>query len=66
MTRYDDATGGGIVIREGIDEAVRATLLDALLTWRPDPAGLYGPFTAYRDDDVAAFFGDMERLPAGF
>ncbi len=64
--RYDNATGAVIVIRDGIDEGVRETLRDALLAWRPSPDALFGPFTRYRDDDVAAFFADMARLPAGF
>lgn len=64
--RYGDATGAVIVVRDGIDADVEAKLLDALLTWQPRPGALFGPFTRYRDQDLAAFFADMERLPAGF
>lgn len=66
IDRYDHATGAVIIIRDGIDEVVVAALMDALLAWRPSPAAVYGPFTAYRDADVGEFFRDMERLPAGF
>lgn len=64
--RYDDATGAVVVIRDGVDQAVHDALRDALLTWQPRPDALFGPFARYRDDDVAAFFADMERLPDGF
>ncbi|MDG4665572.1 PhnD/SsuA/transferrin family substrate-binding protein [Mycobacterium sp. 236(2023)] len=64
--RYDDATGAVIVIRDGVDDSVRAGLLEALLAWQPRADALFGPFTRYRDDGLAAFFADMDRLPAGF
>lgn len=64
--RYYRAAGGVVVVRDGLDDDVAATLLDALLTWRPAPEALYGPFTPYRDQDLAPFFRDMARLPAGF
>ena len=64
--RYDNATGAVVVVGEDIDGRVAAGLLDALVTWQPAPDALFGPFTRYRDEDVAAFYADMERLPAGF
>lgn len=64
--RYDDATGAVVVVGDGVPEGLRKRLLDALVTWHPGPDALFGPFTRYRDEDVAAFFADMERLPAGF
>lgn len=64
--RYDDATGAVVVVGDGVPEGLRKRFLDALVTWHPGPDALFGPFTRYRDEDVAAFFADMERLPAGF
>lgn len=64
--RYDDATGAVVVVGDGVDGVLREKLRDALVTWRPRPDALFGPFAQYREEDVAAFFADMERLPAGF
>lgn len=63
--RYDDATGAVAVVGEAVDGALREKLLDALVSWQPRSDALFGPFTRYRDEDVAAFFADMARLPAG-
>ncbi|MDA2889481.1 PhnD/SsuA/transferrin family substrate-binding protein [Mycolicibacterium sp. BiH015] len=64
--RYDDATGAVVVVGVAVDEGLREKLLDALVSWQPRSDALFGPFTQYRDEDVAAFFADMARLPAGF
>lgn len=64
--RYDDATGAVVIVRHGLDASVVTALREALLRWRPEPGSVFGPFTPYRDDDVATFFADMDRLPPGF
>ena len=66
IDRYDDATGAAVVVGDGVEESVLTTLLDELLAWRPQPGAIFGPFTPYRAADVARFFADMDRLPAGF
>lgn len=65
IDRYDDPTGPVIIVRDGLDEGILKPFLDALLEWKPGPDALYGPFKPYRNDDVADFFRDLDRLPVG-
>lgn len=63
IDRYDGATGAVIVVRDGLDDAVLHTLLDALVTWKPPSGAIFGGFTPYSEADVADFFGDLDQLP---
>jgi len=62
--RYGAATGALIIVRDGIDEAVLNTLLDALVTWKPKPEAIFGGFKKFADSDVTTFFRDLDALPA--
>ncbi|WP_431238442.1 PhnD/SsuA/transferrin family substrate-binding protein [Mycolicibacterium aichiense] len=62
--RYDRATGAVTVIREGLAPPVVSALRDALLTWKPQPGALFGGFATFTESGVAAFFADLDQLPA--
>jgi ABC-type phosphate/phosphonate transport system substrate-binding protein len=61
--RYDDATGAVIVVRDGLDENLLHTLLDAFVGWQPKPEAIFGGFKPFADSDVAGFFADLDQLP---
>jgi phosphonate transport system substrate-binding protein len=61
--RYDNATPALVVVRRGLDEALRAVLLDALVSWVPGWDGVYGAFRPFFRADVHRFFHDLDQLP---
>ncbi|HEY2540474.1 MAG TPA: PhnD/SsuA/transferrin family substrate-binding protein [Stellaceae bacterium] len=63
--RYDNATTPLVVVRQGLDEAVSKTLLDALVSWVPKWDAVYGAFRPYFYADVHHFFHDLDQLPPG-
>ena len=63
--RYDNATAAVVVVRQGLDEEMSKTLLDALVAWEPKWEAVYGAFRPYYYADVQHFFHDLEQLPPG-
>jgi hypothetical protein len=63
--RYDEATPAIVVIRDGLDEAVAKSLLDALVSWEPKWEAVYGAFRPFYFADVQHFFHELNKLPAG-
>ena len=63
--RYDNATPALVVVRQGIDEVLCKTLLDALISWVPKWEAVYGAFLPFFYADVHCFFHDLDQLPAG-
>ena len=61
--RYDNATPALVVVRRDLDEALRAVLLDALVSWVPGWDGVYGAFRPFFRADVHRFFHDLDQLP---
>jgi phosphonate transport system substrate-binding protein len=60
-------TGGKppvVVVREGLDEAISKTLLDALLAWIPAWDGVYGAFKPFYYAGVHPFFHALDGLPS--
>jgi phosphonate transport system substrate-binding protein len=60
-------TGGKppvVVVREGLDEAISKTLLDALLAWVPAWDAVYGAFKPFYYADVHPFFHALDGLPS--
>ena len=63
---YDGGTPAIVVVRDGLDESVCKTLLDALLARVPSwDDEVYGGFRPFVYADVHKFFHDLDALPAG-
>jgi ABC-type phosphate/phosphonate transport system substrate-binding protein len=62
--RYDNATPALVVVRRDLDGALRAALLDALVSWVPGWEGVYGAFRPFFRADVHRFFHDLDQLPS--
>lgn len=64
--RYEKATGALVVVRNDLDANVARRLLDALISWEPKPAAIFGRFKAFAEADVEDFFADLDLLPTAF
>ncbi len=58
--QFDGCIPPVVVVRDGLDEAVRRRLLDALISWIPPWEGVYGAFKPYYYADAQAFFHDLD------
>ena len=63
--RYDNPTPPVVVARDGLDERVTKTLLEALINWAPKWEAVYGAFRPYYYADVHDFFHELDKLPPG-
>jgi ABC-type phosphate/phosphonate transport system substrate-binding protein len=61
---YVGGTAAVVVVREGLDEAICKTLLDALLATTPPWEAVYGGFRPFYYADVHRFFHDLNELPS--
>ena len=62
--RYDNAKPAVVVARKDLDKEIRASLINALVTWAPKWNGLYGPFRPYYLAEVFSFYHDLDKLAA--
>ncbi|VEG38560.1 ABC transporter, phosphonate, periplasmic substrate-binding protein [Mycolicibacterium flavescens] len=62
VARYDNCRPPVVLVKEAVDNASCATLLDALLTWVPDWSGVYGALKPFYYADVHGFFHDLDQL----
>jgi ABC-type phosphate/phosphonate transport system substrate-binding protein len=60
---YAGSKGAVVLVREGLNEAICKTLLDALLAWAPAWQAVYGGFKPFYYADVHAWFHDLDQLP---
>ena len=62
---YDGGKPPVVIVRDGLDEAICRTLLDALLAWAPRWEAVFGGFKPFYYCDVHPFFHDLDALPPG-
>ncbi|KUI41278.1 hypothetical protein AU197_01720 [Mycobacterium sp. IS-1590] len=62
VARYDNCRPPVVLVKETLDKAVCATLLDALIGWAPDWNGVYGALKPFYYADVHGFFHDLDQL----
>lgn len=66
VARYDNATPALVVVRNDLEPAVAAALLETLVTWVPGWSNVHGAFRPFFRADVHRFFHDLDQLPRDF
>jgi phosphonate transport system substrate-binding protein len=62
---YPGSKGALVVVRDGFDQDIRATLLDAFLNFQPPWDSIYGAYKPYYLADMLSWFHDLDQLPPG-
>ncbi|MDX6294838.1 MAG: hypothetical protein QOH50_3913 [Kribbellaceae bacterium] len=62
---YLGSKGPMVVVRDGFDKDIRATLLDAFLNFQPTWDSVYGGYKPYYLADILSWFHDLDQLPPG-